>query len=126
MAKFHINNNGEAKACHAKVRCRFGGESGNENHFASMDAAETASQKRLEQMYGKVTGGVKKSDLSDSTKTALAKLYNEGVRIQHVDSIAATTLKKPSSTVSDVDLLDEKPSPDLLASIRRGDFKNSF
>lgn len=126
MAKFHINNNGEAKACHAKVRCRFGGESGNENHFASMDAAEAESQKRLEKMYGKVTGGVKKSDLSEGAKSALAKLYNDGVRIQHVESIAAAKLRKPSTTVSDVDVLDEKPSPDLLASIRRGYFQNSF
>ena len=126
MVKFHINANGDAKPCHAKLRCRFGGASGSENHFNSLAAAEEASQKKLEKAYGKVTDAVRKSDLSPAAKTALARLYNDGVRVQHIDSVASGKLSKPSSTVSDVDVVDENPSKDLLASIRRGDFQNSW
>lgn len=126
MAKFHINNNGEPKTCHAKVRCRFGGASGTENHFSSLKEAEAASQKKLEKIYGSAQGGVKKADLSSDTKAALTKFYRDGVRVQHVGSIAAGNLTKPSATASDVTVMDEKPSKELLASIRRGDFRNSF
>lgn len=49
--KFHVNSNGEVGPCKAKVRCRFGGESGVENHFDTAEAAQAASQKNLQEEF---------------------------------------------------------------------------
>lgn len=53
--KYHINNDGEARPCGAKVKCRFGGESGVENHFSSAEAAEVEVQKRLQKEFSHVS-----------------------------------------------------------------------
>jgi hypothetical protein len=49
--KFHVNDKGEVGACRAKVRCRFGGESGVENHFETADDARAAVQKNLQEEF---------------------------------------------------------------------------
>lgn len=47
MAKYHINNNGDAGRCEAKTEggCPFGGP---ENHFTSMKGAREAAESRIE------------------------------------------------------------------------------
>lgn len=52
--KYHINSDGEAKPCTAKVRCRFGGESGVENHFSSAEDAQKEVQKRLQKEFSQL------------------------------------------------------------------------
>lgn len=49
--KYHINNKGEVKPCRAKVKCRFGGANGNENHFTSASEAEKYVQEKLTRTY---------------------------------------------------------------------------
>lgn len=49
--KFHVNGKGEVGPCRAKVRCRFGGESGVENHFDTAEAAAAAVQKNLQEEF---------------------------------------------------------------------------
>lgn len=49
--KFHVNSKGEVGPCKAKVRCRFGGESGVENHFDTVEAAREAAQKNLQEEF---------------------------------------------------------------------------
>lgn len=49
--KFHVNGKGEVGECRAKVRCRFGGESGVENHFDTAEAAHAAVQKNLQEEF---------------------------------------------------------------------------
>lgn len=53
--KFHINSDGEAKPCSAQVRCRFGGESGVENHFSSAEEAQAEVQNRLQKEFSQVS-----------------------------------------------------------------------
>jgi hypothetical protein len=53
--KFHVNGKGEVGACRAKVRCRFGGESGVENHFDTAEAAHAAVQKSLQEEFSNVS-----------------------------------------------------------------------
>lgn len=43
--KFHISTNGDPAPCDAKIRCRLGGESGEENHYATAEEARSAFEK---------------------------------------------------------------------------------
>lgn len=43
--KFHINDKGEVGKCTAKKKCRFGGESGVDNHFSTMKEAQDSFEK---------------------------------------------------------------------------------
>lgn len=52
--KYHINSQGEAKPCAAQVKCRFGGETGVENHFSTVEAAQAEVQSRLQQEFSHV------------------------------------------------------------------------
>jgi Mor family transcriptional regulator len=46
--KYHINpETGVVSPCKAKIRCRFGGESGHENHFESESDARVATEALL-------------------------------------------------------------------------------
>lgn len=47
MSKYHISGNGEPAVCTAKVKCRLGGESGQENHFDTPDEAREAFEKSM-------------------------------------------------------------------------------
>ena len=49
--KYHINpKTARAGECHAKIKCEFGGESGTENHYDSMDDARKAIEEKLSPM----------------------------------------------------------------------------
>lgn len=50
--KYHVNpETGKASPCRAKVRCRFGGESGQENHYTSKVEADRAAEAVLQEKY---------------------------------------------------------------------------
>lgn len=59
--KFHVNSNGEVGPCKAKVRCRFGGESGVENHFDTAEDARAAVQKSLQEEFSNVSSARRKT-----------------------------------------------------------------
>lgn len=52
--KYHINSQGEAKPCSAQVKCRFGGETGVENHFSTVEAAQAEVQHRLQKEFSQL------------------------------------------------------------------------
>ena len=65
MSKFHVNDNGLSGRCEAeKVKCPFGGDSGQENHYATLDEAIAASETLMEQEHG-VFQTQKKNKYSD-------------------------------------------------------------
>ncbi len=48
-AKFHVNGKGEAGKCSASNgKCPFGGETGTENHYDTVEQAQAAAEKLLE------------------------------------------------------------------------------
>lgn len=53
MSKFHVNGEGATGQCGAKEgNCPFGGDSGQENHYATKAEAEDAAQAMLSEKYG--------------------------------------------------------------------------
>lgn len=64
MAKYHLNPaTGRIGPCDASVRkCPLGGESGEENHYETLDEAEAAQQEQLKEEYGFFSTSKKKSD----------------------------------------------------------------
>jgi len=80
MAKIHVNtNSGEVGACKAtKGNCPFGGESGEDNHYATREEATAASEKFMEDKYKEVYKGYRRGeqegmDLPDTMKKRLIK-----------------------------------------------------
>lgn len=121
MAKYHINNKGEVKLCRAQIKCRFGGASGSENHFADKSEAEKKAQKDLSQRYGQVNNGVQKAKGSPGDKL-IRGLRDRGYSVTHVTSIKSHSFGsgKPLTGPSQIDVLDEKPDPNLIRQIRNG------
>lgn len=75
MSKYHVNSNGEAGKCRAqKGNCPFGGET---EHYDSIEKAQAAAEKQLEQEFSDVSTVVKapeQSDTSNNGKTNEAPL----------------------------------------------------
>lgn len=60
MAKYHINGDGEVKPCRAKMgNCRFGGESGNDNHFGDINQAREAAAKKFQENFPSISSNTK-------------------------------------------------------------------
>lgn len=56
--KYHVNHQGQAGLCKATKRpCRFGGESGEENHFQDFASARAAAEAKVAQEEGGTVGG---------------------------------------------------------------------
>lgn len=51
MKKFHVSESGEPGVCKAEIKCRFGGESGKENHFESIEEAQAFAEKRISEEF---------------------------------------------------------------------------
>lgn len=113
MAKYHINDKGEAGVCRAKTKCRFGGSSGVDNHFESREAAEKHVQEKLNKQYGQV------ESLSRGTaRDDLKKLANKGVKVEKIAKISQHDFSSAAPDVSTIDLVDEKPTADELRNFR--------
>lgn len=124
MAKYHINAKGEVKPCRAQVKCRFGGASGKENHFTNKNQAEKVAQMNFSAQFGE-TSAVRKNFINqkDAEKT-LKTLSDKGVRVKNVDSVNDFNFNNSKDySVSNIDVLDEKPNKEWLNSIRRGNLK---
>lgn len=115
MTKYHINNNDEAKVCHAKIKCRFGGESGKENHFDSMQEAEQKIQEKYSNTLTQFKGISKTTSKND-----LKKLSSAGIKVTKINNIESYNFQNDDFNVSNIDLIDEKPNAELLAQIRAG------
>lgn len=61
--KWHINNDGDVKPCSAKKRCRFGGDSGFENHFTNYSEALENSTQILAERFGEISASQSKKNL---------------------------------------------------------------
>lgn len=120
MAKYHINHKGEVKPCQARVKCRYGGASGSDNHFSNIADAEQAVQKRFSEKYG-ATNAVSRKGKSASQE-ALASLSKKGVAVTTVSSVSSHRFQTPGRG-SSVDVIDEKPTRKLLESITSGAVK---
>lgn len=117
MARYHINDKDEVHTCSAKIKCRFGGSSGKENHFSSKAAAEAKQQEIYSKKYGAL-GGVSRGKAGEE----LRKLSQAGMRVTQVSSVTKHSFPSEKTLEeSSVDVLDEKAPQELLASIRRGD-----
>lgn len=115
MAKYHINNNDEAKICRAQIKCRFGGENGKENHFDSMQEAEQKIQEKYSNTLSQFKGVSKDTSTND-----LKKLSSAGVKVTKINSIKSYDFNSNDFNVSNIDLIDEKPDEELLSQIRSG------
>jgi hypothetical protein len=80
--RYHINSAGEAMPCTAKVRCRFGGESGVENHFDTAEAAQIEVQNRLQKEFSQVSSvrrGAASTQFIKSRENIKSALVSYGV-----------------------------------------------
>lgn len=72
--KYHVNpETGKVSICRAKVKCRFGGSTGNENHFSSKNAADQSAEGLMATKYSVAKGRTKKDFVSirDNIKAGL-------------------------------------------------------
>lgn len=74
--KFHVGKNGPGE-CHAKIKCRLGGESGNDNHYPTYQEAYQVYEKKLENELGKEQKPLNKKS-AQSIKKAKEE-YNRSV-----------------------------------------------
>lgn len=109
MAKYHINSNGEAKLCRAnKNPCKF-------QHFDSMEEAEKNAQQQMQERYSDKAQGLRRAPQS-----GLQKLVRSGVTVEKVDSVADHDFSNEHPGESTIDLVEEKPTPEMLQAIRSG------
>lgn len=90
MAKYHIGKNGPG-VCNAKYKCRFGGESGKENHFGTQKEAMAAwaEQEGLTE--------VPKNTLRANQKKDMERIYKRrknSTRFNNFHEIASKNLTK--------------------------------
>ena len=88
-AKFHVNGKGEAGKCSASNgKCPFGGETGTENHYDTVEQAQAAAEKQLSDQHGAVTTV---TNASKGSATAYPGGVGElGRNVTSEDVIAAT------------------------------------
>lgn len=88
-AKFHVNGKGEAGKCSASNgKCPFGGETGTENHYDTVEQAQAAAERQLSAQHGAVTTV---TNASKGSATAYPGGVGElGRNVTSEDVIAAT------------------------------------
>lgn len=130
VTKYHINNDGEARPCGAKVKCRFGGESGTENHFSTAEAAETEVQKRLQKEFSHVSSMRQKGSSAqfiknrDAIKDALVSYgavesSSDLAEVKNTDEIVSKWFDGDSSSYKSFKRLTESNdiTPDTKRSV---------
>lgn len=120
--KYHINDDGDALRCRAKIRCKFGGASGFEYHFDSLQEAQERAQEVLRLRHGLLggttRGGRKESGVQGAAAKDLVKMERSGMNVAHIDSVLEHDFSADEAHVSCIDVLEEKPDEALLASMR--------
>lgn len=81
--KFHVNDNGDSGPCGAGKGnnprgCPFGGASGTDNHFDTIEEAKAYSEEKLSEKYGKTTSA--KSNTSNVVKSELLDIQLAGYK----------------------------------------------
>lgn len=122
MAKFHINNKDEIKPFKAASHCRFWGNTGFESHFSTKEEAEQALEDKLHKKYG-LTARNKNEKLNRECQV-IDSLVSDGVSVERIDSLKDYDFVGSSNfSISNVDIVDEKPSKDFLKFIKSGQFE---
>jgi hypothetical protein len=126
-ARYHVNGLGEVGPCRARIKCRFGGASGQENHFISRADAENFIQKNLAAKYGPAQGLKKAThkELQAKARHSLLALKKGGIQVNTVPSIMEYSFTQTTGS-SQVEVLEETPTPEFLARIKLGDFQKAF
>lgn len=126
MTKYHVNpKTGATGLCSAKKKCWYGGESGLENHYTTLNDAEAAGQKILVEKYGDNFKGLSKTTKSAKVQSAndtLRNLKDNGARVRKITDVGSHDFGKGiDTTVSNIDVLDTPMNhKDLLNQIRSG------
>lgn len=125
MANWHINTKGEVHPCRAKPgNCRFGGATGEENHFSSKEDAELSlAKKNLD--YSALGTRKKRSTINigkanTETLAAVETLVDKGLAVSSAKTLDA--LQPATGRYSEVDILEEDLkglSLDVLKSKKR-------
>lgn len=110
MANWHINDKGEVHPCRARSgNCRFGGASGEENHFSSRESAELSLAKK-DGEYSALGTRRKRAPLDigkakTETRVAVETLLDKGVAVNTTKTLDGLPLGVARH--SQVDILEE-------------------
>ncbi len=120
--KWHINDKGEVHPCKARLgNCRFGGQTGDKNHFSSREGAELYLAKgnsgfsELGTKRKRVT--VEIGAVKPETKAAVETLLDRGLAVSATSSLEGLTSATPSRS-SEVDILEDDLEGISLESIK--------
>lgn len=122
MANWHINDKREVHPCRAgSGNCRFGGDSGEDNHFSSRESAELSLALKDEEFSALGTRRKRSSvDLKDArpeTRSAVEGLLKRGVSVATTKTLDGLPLG--DFTHSEVDILEEDLKGLSLESLRK-------
>lgn len=120
--KFHINSDtNEVGKCSAKIRCRFGGDSGMDNHFETKEEAQKQVERQFEKKFDTLQGARKNPEDASSDRKmfeALDKIEdNEKALLKKNEELRKSIeqeLKKNVSLINDHKKEREKIVLDLL------------
>jgi len=122
LTKWHINDKGEVHPCKARPgNCRFGGQTGDKNHFSSKEGAELYlakgnsgfSELGTRRKRVQIEIGAAKPE----TKAAVETLLERGVAVSATKSLDGLTAATPSRS-SEVDILDDDLKGITLESVK--------
>lgn len=111
---FHINDNNIEKECSSPDNCQFG----NVTHYATRQEAREAIQENFVAKYG-ATPPAKSRRVSP-----IKFIERSGIRVNRISSIVDYQFKPGPIDVSTVDILDEKPSNEVVDGIKTGRIKS--
>lgn len=106
----HIGKNGPSPCTADKGRCPYGGESGFENHYSTIEEAHEAYEKMMESEYG------------DNTPTMSKRQIREE-KLSKIDSMSKTEQNKLAKETDDKDVLHKLAESDS-ARIQSSVLKN--
>lgn len=76
MSKYHVGPNGPGKCTAEEGNCPYGGDSGLENHFDTMEKAQEHYERRLSDKY-RDTATVSRFSYKDEVEKTVENLVNE-------------------------------------------------
>lgn len=113
MVNIHVNpENGDSGRCHAKVKCRFGGENVVAVHFSNPEEAAAFSEKVLSEKHGLFSSKKRNSNKSEIDNTGDLSLdkkdYGQFSRFQNLKNYLPKTemfASELSGTVESLDMM---------------------
>lgn len=118
MARYHIGRGGKPGICRATKACPFGGDA---DHFSSKEEAQKFLEKKYSEMYSPYRGDSRNSSGSRDRDglLVLKQMQRSGMTVEEVKDVRTHDFSFPESG-STVDVLEDRPDPDLMAKIRQG------